>query len=204
MNLGYANISFFYIVQSHSVELDSQRDKIATLDKTIDELLTTKKTLERDLKESQQETQEANSDISTLNAQLSRLDEESQLKDMKITELKKALVELSDRYQTHIRESESFSVREEEFIRTLRTKDAVLEENERKIDNLEKQLRIVTDDRDSAVKVKNGLEKQVHSLQAQELNSINEVQRRIQQVKQNRVLYQCFGLLTFLSNGTWL
>eukprot|EP00842_Homolaphlyctis_polyrhiza_P003099 jgi/Hompol1/3790/HPOL_001678-RA len=167
-------------------ELEHAKQHIAVLETEIGQLVDTKTALEREIKNGTTEVAHSHADIDALQSELRQKQTEIESGQTKIAELKKALMELSDRYQVNIKESASFSLRERELLDDIKTKSSMLEEYHVKLVHANKEATEAREENEKLMAVNKGLEAQIEQLQRKEVVYLQEAHQRMQELEEAR------------------
>ncbi|KAL2915100.1 hypothetical protein HK105_205424 [Polyrhizophydium stewartii] len=161
-------------------ELEAAKDRVRSLEHEISVLNDAKDALEREVKIGNNDAAHSRADVEALQNQIRHRNRELDACHAKIAELKKALSEITERYQLHIKEAAANAEREKELIDELRAKSASLDgECQSRVCATQsaKEVADLRQQNETLLQVNRELEKRIAALERKEIASMEESQR---------------------------
>ncbi|KAI8923688.1 hypothetical protein BC831DRAFT_514016 [Entophlyctis helioformis] len=171
-------------LQSNAIEMEGSKAHVRSLEQEIHELKNGTAMLEREVKDGHNEVSVSHADIDALQTELRRKEQELDACHSRIDELKRAVAHVSDRYQSHLKESAVFAVREKELLDDLKSKSATLDEYQVKHSKSAKENEEIKQENERLQTVNKSLEKKILLLEKKELAALEGIQQRTHELEE--------------------
>ncbi|KAL5040282.1 hypothetical protein BDV3_006600 [Batrachochytrium dendrobatidis] len=171
-------------VNTHVMQLDEAKEHTKSLEAIIAQLKATQTSLEEEVRQSSTETAHSQANIESLQTQIQKKRGEINMAELKISDLKKAVTDITDRYQMHIKESAEHANLERELVNEIKIKAESIQEYQARVKQHEKQIDQMKQEISNKTSINKKLEKKIEEMERAELISIENCQRQTQEMEE--------------------
>ncbi|TPX72309.1 hypothetical protein SpCBS45565_g00725 [Spizellomyces sp. 'palustris'] len=167
-------------------DLTQSQEQLHALQQELLQTNDRKSGIERELKACMEELTSANVENDHLHGEIRRYGMDIRGYQGKIGDLKRSLEEVTNRYQTHVRESQALAARERELLDNVKTTELERDDPldwKTKYASLNSDHQSLRSSYDELLQISRGLEKRVAQLEDQEANAHMEVQKQIEKAE---------------------